>query len=277
MTPASGSEPHSAEVPAAELARAIAAGEIVPWYQPIVDLDSGEVIGIEALARWEHPEGDVGGAAGFVPVAERTDLIIELDRAVMARALADLARWRVEHPALRLSVNLSGRHLDQDSWVETMRQVVGEARVPPSAVDLELTETARPSNLAASEVMMTRIRALGFRIWFDDFGTGWFELRDAVRLPLDGLKIDRSFTDGLGSVDDSAICALIQLATELGLKTTIEGITTVRQATLARSLGCDYGQGFLFSPPVPALDVPALLRAGPYLEGAVPEPERGVD
>jgi EAL domain-containing protein (putative c-di-GMP-specific phosphodiesterase class I) len=267
MSPASGSEPPSAEVSEAELARAVAAGEIVPWYQPIVDLDSGRVIGLEALARWDQPAGEIGGAARFVPVAERTDLIIELDHAVMARALADLAGWRVEHPALRVSVNLSGRHLDHDSWVETMWQAVGVAHVPASAVDLELTETARPSNLAASEIMMIRIRALGFRIWFDDFGTGWFERRDAARLPLDGLKIDRSFTDRLGSVDDSAIRGLIQLATELGLKTTIEGIKTARQAALARGLGCDYGQGFLFSPPVPALEVPELLRAVPYLQG----------
>jgi EAL domain-containing protein (putative c-di-GMP-specific phosphodiesterase class I) len=265
MTSATGSEPPSAEGPEAELARAIDAGEIVPWYQPIVDLGTGAVIGLEALARWEHPSGDVGGPATFISVAERTDLIIELDHAVMSRALADLAGWRGQHPTLRVSVNLSGRHLDQDGWVDTMRQAVRVAKLPPSAVDLELTETARPSDLAVSEVMMVRIRALGFRIWFDDFGTGWFERQDAVRLPLDGLKIDRSFTDGLGSVDDSAIRALIRLAVDLGLKITIEGITTAHQAVLARTLGCDYGQGFLFSPAVPATRVPALLRAAPYL------------
>ena len=139
------------------------------------------------------------------------------------------------------------------------------AQVPASAVDLELTETTRPSDLAASEVMMIGIRALGFRIWFDDFGTGWFQQQDAVRLPLDGLKIDRSFADSLGSADDSAIRALIEVATELGLKITIEGITTARQALLARLLGCHYGQGFLFSPAVRAVEVPTLLRAGPYL------------
>ena len=164
-----------------------------------------------------------------------------------------------------MSVNLSGRHLDHASWVETMHRAVGAAHVPPSAVDLELTETTRPSDLAASEVMMIRIRELGFRIWFDDFGTGWFQLQDALRLPLDGLKIDRSFTDSLGSVDDSAIRALIQVATELGLKITVEGITAAHQAALAHTLGCDYGQGFLFSPAVPAAEVPALLRAAPYL------------
>jgi EAL domain-containing protein (putative c-di-GMP-specific phosphodiesterase class I) len=147
-----------------------------------------------------------------------------------------------------------------------MRQAVGVAQVPPSAVDLELTETVRPSDLAASEVMMIGIRALGFRIWLDDFGTGWFQLQDAVRLPLDGLKIDRSFTDGLGSVDDSAIRALIRTGTELGLKITIEGITTAHQAALAHTLGCDYGQGFLFSPAVPAAEVPALLGAAPYFQ-----------
>jgi EAL domain-containing protein (putative c-di-GMP-specific phosphodiesterase class I) len=265
MTSASEGEPPSTGGPAAELARAIDAGEIVPWYQPIVDLGNGDVIGLEALARWEHPSGDVAGPTAFVPLAERSDLIIKLDHAVMSRALADLAGWRSRYPELRVSMNLSGRHLDHEAWVETMRQAVGVANVPPSAVDLELTETARPSDLAASEVMMIRIRALGFRIWFDDFGTGWFQLQDAVRLPLDGLKIDRSFTDTLGSVDDAAIRALIQVATELGLKITIEGITTAEQAALAHTLGCDYGQGFLFSPAVPAVEVPALLRAAPYL------------
>jgi EAL domain-containing protein (putative c-di-GMP-specific phosphodiesterase class I) len=265
MTSASESEPPPADGLAAELARAIGAGEIVPWYQPIVDLDSGDVIGLEALARWEHPSGGVGGSATFVPLAERTDLIIELDHAVMSCALADLAGWRGQYPALRVSVNLSGRQLDHVSWVETMRQAVGVAHVPPSAVDLELTETTRPSDLAASELMMIRIRALGFRIWFDDFGTGWFQQQDVVRLPLDGLKIDRSFTDRLGSVDDSAIRALIQVATGLGLKITIEGITTAHQVALARTMGCHYGQGFLFSPAVPAAEVPALLRAAPYL------------
>jgi EAL domain-containing protein (putative c-di-GMP-specific phosphodiesterase class I) len=270
MTSANGSEPLPADRPAAELARAIDAGEIVPWYQPIVDLDSGDVIGLEALARWKRRSGDVAGPTAFVPFAERTDLIVELDHAVMSRALADLAGWRVQYPALRVSVNLSGRHLDHDSWVENMRQAVGVANVPPSAVDLELTETARPSDLASCEVMMIRIRALGFRIWLDDFGTGWFQLQDATRLPLDGLKIDRSLTDHLGSVDDSAILALIQVATELGLKITIEGIRSANQAALAHTLGCDYGQGFLFSPAVPAAEVPELLRAAPYrLEGSI--------
>jgi EAL domain-containing protein (putative c-di-GMP-specific phosphodiesterase class I) len=265
MTSASGGEPLSTDGPAGELAWAIDAGEIVPWYQPIVDLGSGDVIGLEALARWEHATGEVGGPTVFVPLAERSDLIIELDRAVMSRAIADVAGWRGQYPALRLSINLSGRHLDHESWVETMREAVGVAHVPPSAVDLELTETTRPSDLAASELMMIRIRALGFRIWLDDFGTGWFQLQDAIRLPLDGLKIDRSLTDSLGSGDDSAIRALIQVATELELKITIEGITTARQALLAHLLGCHYGQGFLFSPAVRAVEVPALLRAAPYL------------
>jgi EAL domain-containing protein (putative c-di-GMP-specific phosphodiesterase class I) len=265
MTSASGSELLPADGPAAELARAIDAGEIVPWYQPIVDLDSGDVIGLEALARWKRPSGDIAGPTAFVPLAERSDLIIKLDHAVMSRALADLAGWRVQYPALRVSVNLSGRHLNHDSWVENMRRAVGAANLPPSAVDLELTETARPSDLATCAVMMMRIRALGFRVWLDDFGTGWFQLQDATRLPLDGLKIDRSLTDSLGSVDDSAIRALIEVATQLRLKITMEGIMSANQATLARTLGCDYGQGFLFSPAVPAAEVPELLRAAPYL------------
>jgi EAL domain-containing protein (putative c-di-GMP-specific phosphodiesterase class I) len=265
MTSANGSERPSGEVPAVELARAIAAGEILPWYQPIVDLYTGNVISLEALARWEHPSGHVASPTAFVPVAERTDLIIDLDQIVMSRALADLAGWRDQYPALRVSVNLSGRHLDHESWVESMRQAVRAAQLPPSAVDLELTETARPRDLAASEALMIRIRELGFRIWLDDFGAGWFQLQDALRLPLDGLKIDRSFTNSLGSKDDAALRALIQVATDLGLKITIEGITTAHQALLAHLLGCHYGQGFLFSPAIRAVEVPALLRAAPYL------------
>jgi EAL domain-containing protein (putative c-di-GMP-specific phosphodiesterase class I) len=260
VTSASEIEPHPAE-----LARAIGAGEIVPWYQPIIDLSSGELIALEALARWPHLSSQVSNPATFVAVAERSDLIIELDRTVLSRALAELAVWRVIRPALRLSVNVSGRHLDQDDWLEVLSVAVRQAGLPPSAVDLELTETARPADLEQAGEMMTQARALGYRIWFDDFGTGWSTLTELVRLPADGLKLDRSFADRLESAP-AAVLDLTASARQFGLKVTLEGITTPRQARLARELGCDYGQGFLWSPAVPPGDVSALLAAGPYVQ-----------
>ena len=254
-------EPHPVE-----LVRAITAGEIEPWYQPIIELATGEVIGLEALARWRRPSGEIGSPATFVPVAERSDMIIELDRAVLSRALADLAVWRANHPALRVSVNLSGRHLDHENWVGGLRRAVVAAGLAPSAVDLELTETAGPADLETAGAMMARARALGFRVWFDDFGTGWSTLAELVRLPVDGLKLDRSYADRLGTVAEPAIAAVIAKAAEFGLDVTLEGITTPRQAALALKLGCDYGQGFLWSPAVPAGDVPGLLATAPYAQ-----------
>ena len=247
------------------LAQAIDDGEIVPWYQPIVDLSTGEIVGVEALARWHHPTGAVEDPAVFIPLAERSDLIINLDLAVMRRALLDLREWQQTLPALRISLNVSGRNLHRDGWVEVVRHIARDAGVSPANIDLELTESARPTEPKAGRRLIEAIRALGFEVWFDDFGSGWSGLQDLLRFPVDGIKMDRYFAAELGTrVDDTIIRALTTAAHELGLKVTIEGIESNEQAVLARDLGCHYGQGFLWSAPVPARGLAQLLAgSGP--------------
>ena len=244
----------------ADVARAVADGEIVPWYQPIVDLRTQRVIGMEALARWQRPSGEIIEPAAFIALAERSDLIADLDMSVIRQALADFRGWQRAHPGLRLSVNVSGRDLDNGDWLAVIGGMVAEAGVSASSLDLELTETARPHDAAGTRVMLERARALGFRVWFDDFGSGLSALQDLIELPVDGIKIDRAFADALGTHDDDAIIrALTGAATELGLVVTIEGVETAEQAAQARNLGCDFAQGYLWARPVPAAEVDTLL------------------
>ena len=244
------------------LAQAIDDGEILPWYQPIVDLTTGEILAVEALARWHHPNGDVESPATFIPVAERSDLIIDLDLAVMRHALLDLREWQQTFPALRISLNMSGRNLHRDGWVDVVRQIARDACVSPASIDLELTESARPTEHEAGRRVIEAIRALGFRVLIDDFGSGWSALQDLVYFPLDGIKMDRSFAAELGTrVDDTVIRAVTTAAHELSLRVTIEGIESNEQAVLARDLGCHYGQGFLWSAPVPAMSLGQLLAS----------------
>jgi len=242
------------------LVRAIGHGEIVPWYQPLVDLATGRLVGMEALARWEHSSGALDDPGVFIPLAERSNLIVDLDRAVMMRAFHDLRRWQDRHPSLRVSVNLSGRHLDQDDWVDNLVGAVEAAGLDASAVTLELTETARPSGTGLNTRSVADARRAGFQVWFDDFGTGWAGLQELVAYPLDGIKIDRSFTAELGRhVDNTVVRAMTSAAAQLGLKVTMEGVETQEQAVMARAVGCDYGQGYLWSRPLPATRLEAML------------------
>jgi len=245
----------------AAVARAIHAGEVVPWYQPIVDLSTTKVVGLEALARRHCPDGRIEAADAFVPIAERSDLIVDLDIAVAGRAMNDLQRWQRDHPALRVSVNLSGRHLDHDDWVRRIGRLAATSGVSPSTVQLEITETVRPAHSVAGAARMQLARSLGFSLWLDDFGSGWSGLRDLLHLSVDGIKLDQSFAGALGTrVGNVVIRALTTAAIELGLKVTVEGIESPEQAALAREFDCHYGQGFLWSRPVPASGVDHLLN-----------------
>jgi EAL domain-containing protein (putative c-di-GMP-specific phosphodiesterase class I) len=249
----------------AEVARAIRDGEIVPWYQPVVDLRTGETLGFEALARWEHPVRGVDDPRRFVPVAEDSDLIIELDLAVIRCALADLKKWQRFRPTLRVSVNLSARNLDSPDCAAVLQQAAADAGIPPSAVDLELTETTR-MNAQNENIprVVHQLRQLGFEVWLDDFGTGWSSLDQLLWLPVDGIKIDRAVTVALGTpVGDALTSAVTGLAAALGLRTTIEGIESQCSADLARDRGCDYGQGYLWAEPAPSATITGILAAPP--------------
>ncbi len=242
------------------MARAVRDGEIIPWFQPVVDLRTGDIVGLEALARWQRSDGQVDSPQAFIGVAERSTLILDVDFAVIGQALANLARWHRAMPALRLSLNLSGRHLDRPDWVDRVRGAVEAAGVSPSRVDLELTETARPADVGASRAAIQNARDAGFRVWLDDFGSGWSTLQELVSLPVDGIKLDRTFVRQLGHRGQEVVIrALISAASEIGLAITIEGIETSEEAALARAVGCDYAQGFLWSPAVPASAVDQVM------------------
>jgi EAL domain-containing protein (putative c-di-GMP-specific phosphodiesterase class I) len=247
-----------------DVAKAITAGEIVPWYQPIVDLSTAHVVGVEALARWAQPSVGVEPAAAFVAVVENSDLVVDLDRTIMRQALADLGRWQVVRPDLRLSLNVSGRQLDRDDWLPALQEATGTAGVSPDRVILELTETVRPLRRDVGADLLQQARAVGFEIWLDDFGTGWASLYDLVNLPATGLKIDQCFAQDLGMpAVDAVVRAMAGAAAELGLDVIIEGIGADEQARYAHGLGCGYAQGFLWSPAVPAAELPALLATWP--------------
>lgn len=244
----------------AALAQAIRDGQIVPWYQPVIELVTGRTVGYEALARWEHPDGQVDEPDTFVPLAEDSDLVIDLDLAVMRRALGHLNDLQRSDPALRMSVNLSGRHFHHPDWFATICTVVDDAQVAPRTVDLELTETFQMTSGFADGAVVQQLRDHGFRVELDDFGTGWSSLEYLLRLPANGLKIDRAVSAALGStIGDALIRAVTGLARDLGLTTVIEGIETAEQATQARRLGCDFGQGFFWSGPLPASDLRSTL------------------
>jgi EAL domain-containing protein (putative c-di-GMP-specific phosphodiesterase class I) len=239
-----------------ELAAAIDKGHIIPWYQPIVDLRSGETVGVEALARWQHQDGEVSDPSRFIPLAEDSDLIVELDLSVIRQAAADVAGWQRERPELRLSVNLSARHFERDQFFPPIEKAIADAGLAPDTVDLELTETARlDSRVSMAEI--GEMRDAGFGVWLDDFGTGWSSLEYLLRMPVSGVKIDRALSLALGSRLGNALTTSVTgLAAELGLKTIIEGIETAGQAQHAMDLGCDYGQGYLWSRPMAASDFP---------------------
>jgi EAL domain-containing protein (putative c-di-GMP-specific phosphodiesterase class I) len=261
---ATSSEPRPS---ADDVAKAITAGEIVPWYQPIVDLSTANVVGVEALARWARPYSDVEPTAAFVAVVENSDLIIDLDRTIMRQALTDLGRWQVIRPDLRLSLNISGRQLDRDDWLAALEDAAGRAGVLPAQVVLELTETVRPVRRDAGADLLHQARAVGFGIWLDDFGTGWASLSDLVNLPASGLKIDQRFAQDLGMpAVDAVVRAMAGAAAELGLEVVIEGIGAEEQARYAHGLGCRYAQGFLWSPAVPGAELPALLDPWPIAD-----------
>ena len=250
----------------AELADGINAGQLRPWYQPLVRLDTRELVGFEALARWHHASGEVRSPADFIPLAERSGLVGRLDLAIMDLAVTDLAAWQQVRPGLRLAINVSGRHLDQPSWLEQLQVTVEERGVAPADLDLELTETMEPEDFERCLPIVESARSRGYAVWLDDFGTGWTQLRHLVDMPLDGIKIDRFFVATPGRRADVVVRGLLSVAHELGLRTVAEGIASQTDAERFAALGCDLGQGYYYSRPIPPARVTALVgSADPVL------------
>jgi diguanylate cyclase (GGDEF)-like protein/PAS domain S-box-containing protein len=240
-----------------DLRRAIEDEEFVVCYQPIVDLRSGEALGVEALVRWEHPEQQgLISPSQFVPVAEEAGLVVPMGRWVLEEACRQGAQWHQEYPHLPplvMAVNLSAKQLQHPDVAETIEETLKETGFDAHYLSLDITETLYIEALEGHTAVLDKLKRLGVRISIDDFGTGYSSLAYLKRLPADALKIDKSFIKGIGEdLEDTAIVQMvIELAHTLGMKVIAEGVESEMQAEQLKEMGCDWGQGFYFSEPLP--------------------------
>jgi diguanylate cyclase (GGDEF)-like protein/PAS domain S-box-containing protein len=247
-----------------DLRHALARGQFRLVYQPIVSLGDRRVVEAEALLRWQHPTRGLVSPAQFIPLAEETGLIESLGQWVLEQACQQVHVWQQTHlsePPLVMSINLSARQLQQPRLVELVDRIMRDAGVDPHTIKLEITESAIMQDPAAASRTLQGLRDLGVHLAIDDFGTGYSSLTYLKRFPVDTLKIDRAFVDGLGrdEHDTAIVRSVIELARALGLTVTAEGIETPLQQMCLERLRCDRGQGYLFARPLPAEDMADLL------------------
>jgi diguanylate cyclase (GGDEF)-like protein len=242
-----------------ELKAAIGRNEITPHYQPIVDLGSGQIVALEALARWTHPEKGPISPAVFIPLAEDLGLIDELTERVFEIACRDAATWPGQ---VSLSFNFSPTQLKYKTLAGRVLAILRKAGLPPERLDAEVTESALVEDIETARQVLEALRAAGVRIVMDDFGTGYSSLRHLREMRFDKLKIDRSFVQNLGAGSDSDVItrAIVGMSKGLGLTVTAEGIETVDQAVAISKIGAQQGQGFLFSRALPIGEVRRLLK-----------------
>ncbi|HZG62970.1 MAG TPA: EAL domain-containing protein [Rubrobacteraceae bacterium] len=247
-----------------DLRRAIERGELRVHYQPKVLVKTGRIVGTEALVRWEHPERGLLQPATFIPIAEETGLIVPLGRWVLAEACRQTRRWQELYPSdppWVVCVNISGVQLRYPELAKDVGRVLQETGLEPGSLDLEITEGILVENEPSNLATLRELKNLGVKLIIDDFGTGYSSLSYLKRLPADFLKIDRSFVEGLGKdpKDEGIVSAVIALARVLGMEEIAEGVETTEQATHLRELSCRFAQGYLFSKPLPAEGIDALL------------------
>jgi diguanylate cyclase (GGDEF)-like protein/PAS domain S-box-containing protein len=247
------------------LRRALERRELRVFYQPMVNLSSGRITGVEALLRWEHPERGLLLPGDFITVAEETGLIVPIGSWVLDHACRQVQRWQASIPDLTplvLAVNLSGRQLGHPRLVEDVATVLRDTGIDPSNVELEMTESVLMDDVEMSEETLGRLKTLGVKLAVDDFGTGYSSLSYLRRFPVDVLKVDQSFVDGLGrdTGDSAIVTAVVTLAHTLGLHAVAEGVETPDQLSELRRLDCDTAQGFHFARPANGYDVGELLQ-----------------
>ena len=249
-----------------DLRRAIEREEFRVAYQPIIDLETGRLVGFEALARWKHPERGIISPAEFIPLAEETGLIVQVGLQVLEESCRQMREWQLASPSdagLTVSVNLSAKQLAQPDLVEQIKQVLHRTGLDPRRLKLEITESVVMENADKATHLLNRLRELGVRLSIDDFGTGYSSLSYLHQLPVDTLKIDRSFVARMGEKDENLeiVRTIITLAGNVGMSVIAEGVETERQKAQLKRLGCQFAQGYLFSPPVDA-EAAALLLPG---------------
>ncbi len=247
-----------------DLERAISSGEFAVYYQPLIDFQSGRVTGVEALARWEHPTRGMISPAKFIPIAEETGMIVALGKWILREACFEARRWQSTYPDARdlvMSVNLSVRQMMERDIVAQVAAILEETGLAPQHLKLEITESMMMRDATASIDTLTGLQELGIHLAIDDFGTGYSSMSHLSQMPLNTLKIDRSFVNriGVSDSDEAVIRAIIILARTLGLSVTCEGIETQEQFNYLQNLGCDTAQGYLMHRPLPAAQMDTLL------------------
>ena len=255
-----------------ELRTALAEDALSVYYQPRVHLESGTIVGVEALARWDRPSGGApdGSPSGiveanaFLPVAEETGLISEIDAWVQRRAFEDAARWRAAGFRPCLSVNASPHQIEGGDFVRHIDDLLKVTGLPPHALALEITEEALTRDIEAAVPKLDYLRRRGVHIVIDDFGAGYSSLSHLRRFPIDALKLDHRFVSGIEAGHGNIVEAIAGIARGLRLDLMAEGVETQRQVAYLREHGCLEAQGFLFSRPIPAEEMTAVLRADPY-------------
>ena len=250
----------------AELSRSLGRGELAVYFQPIVALGSSRITGFEALVRWRHPTRGLVNPADFIPLAEETGVIRALGRYVLEEACTQASKWRAVDPdghSLTVAVNLSAQQLQEPGFIDDVRAILETTGIEPNQLLLEMTETVMFHDTTTTLTRLEAIRDLGARIAIDDFGTGYSSLGYLRRFPVDVLKIAREFVGPADRAEDWAFAgAIIALGRTLGLTIVAEGIETPGQLERLQSLGCAYGQGYLFARPVDAQSTLRFLQAG---------------
>ena len=251
-----------------DLRRALERQEFCLYYQPVVSLETGRIAGVEALLRWQHPERGIVVPSEFIPLAEETGLILAVGHWVLAEACRQVGAWRTMQsvPApLALGVNLSAKQCAQPDLAEQVAQVLAHTTFDASLLRLEITESVIMEQPELAGQMLGKLKQLGILLHLDDFGTGYSSLSYLHKLPLDAVKIDRSFVSQIDTEGQALhlVQTILTLAHNLGLQAVAEGVTTAEQVRLLRELGCTYAQGYYFSAPLRASEMEALLQTEP--------------
>lgn len=263
-----------------DLRHAIERKELCAYFQPIVEISTLKLVGFESLIRWNHPEKGLISPSEFIPISENTNLIIPITLWMLRHCCEQMVSWHSQSPLnkdLFLSVNLSGKHFTQSDLVSQVRKIVVETGIKPYCLKLEITESAVMENAETVISMLKELKEIGVQLSIDDFGTGYSSLSYLHRFPIDTLKIDRSFVSTMedGSENGEIVRTVIALAKTLGMNVVAEGIETVHQLHQLQILKCEYGQGYLFSPPVTIEDAQLFVqdkkRWQKMLSGAIPE------
>jgi diguanylate cyclase (GGDEF)-like protein len=251
-----------------DLRRAVEREQFRVHYQPIFDVADRRLLGVEALVRWDRPGNGIVGPVEFIGLTEETGLIAPLGRWVLERATAQVAAWRARFPHaanLCVTVNVSGRQLARPEFLSEVEAALEHSGLDPGTLGLEITESVLLKEASLPRSTLEAVRRLGVRVLLDDFGTGYSSLSRLKGIPVDAIKVDRSFVDGLGAEDDDTaiVSAIVDIADSLGLGTIAEGVETVEQLEALEGLGCQGAQGYLFAAPMSAAEFEALLSAEP--------------